>query len=243
VQLSVVVLHGSDPRTLRRGPGHLEGTALPGESGNAVIAGHRDTFFRPLRDVRRGDDVFVTTPLGRLHYRVTSLRVVHPRDLRVLRPTRQATLTLITCYPFWVLGDAPDRYVVQATRVVAPAATPLATDALPLSESIRELSLTEHPVLPQSPAVPDTLDDEILVRQVVERYRLTYNALLARDDRIASEPLRFRRCEVSLTDGQAEASCEASSKGANGAEPQVRTFILQRAGEGWAIRSVLIKGV
>jgi sortase A len=138
VELSVVVLEGSDPQTLRRGPGHLEGTPLPGESGNVVIAGHRDTFFRPLRDVRRGDDVFVTTPQGRVQYTVTSLRVVNPRDLSVLKPTRESTLTLITCFPFWVLGDAPDRYVVQATRVVSPAAATSATmDAMPPSEPIR----------------------------------------------------------------------------------------------------------
>ena len=116
VHLSAVVLHGSDSQTLRRGPGHLEHTALPGDSGNMVIAGHRDSFFWPLRHVERGDDIFVDTRKGRFHYRVTSLRVVNPHDLSVLEPTDAATLTLITCYPFWVLGNAPDRYVVRATR-------------------------------------------------------------------------------------------------------------------------------
>ena len=122
VHLSAVVLHGSDAQTLRRGPGHVEHTALPGDAGNVVIAGHRDSFFRPLRHVQRGDDIFVETPAGRFHYRVTSLRVVNPHDLSVLEPTDDATLTLITCFPFWVLGNAPDRFVVRAARVVDPIA-------------------------------------------------------------------------------------------------------------------------
>ena len=97
LDLSAIVLHGSDDQTLRRGPGHLENTAMPGETGNAVIAGHRDTFFRPLRNVRLGDEIFVDTPQGRVEHRVTSLRVVHPRDLSVLDPTDDEVLTLIYC--------------------------------------------------------------------------------------------------------------------------------------------------
>jgi LPXTG-site transpeptidase (sortase) family protein len=138
VDLSAVVLQGSDLKTLRRGPGHVENTALPGEGGNVVIAGHRDSFFRPLRDVKLGDDVFLKTPHGRLHYRVTSLQVVTPRDVDVLEPTETPTLTLITCYPFWVLGNAPDRYVVRATRVGEPVASAWATatsDAVPAAHA------------------------------------------------------------------------------------------------------------
>ena len=93
VQLSAVVLHGSDPQTLRRGPGHLEHTALPGEAGNVVIAGHRDSFFRPLRNIQVDDDVFLDTLQGHFRYRVTSMRVVSPRDVSVLEPTDEATLT------------------------------------------------------------------------------------------------------------------------------------------------------
>lgn len=118
IHLSAVVLHGSDAQTLRRGPGHLEHTALPGESGNVAIAGHRDSFFWPLRNIQVGDDIFLDTPDDRLHYQVTSLQVVNPHDVSVLEPTEDSTLTLITCYPFWVLGNAPDRFVVRATRVV-----------------------------------------------------------------------------------------------------------------------------
>jgi LPXTG-site transpeptidase (sortase) family protein len=91
---------------------------VPGEGGNAVFAGHRDSFFRPLRHVRVGDDVFVDTSDGRFHYRVASTHVVGPRDLSVVAPTDEEVLTLITCYPFWLIGNAPDRFVVRATRVV-----------------------------------------------------------------------------------------------------------------------------
>jgi sortase A len=116
VELSAAVLHGSDPATLRRGPGHLENSAYPGDAGNVVIAGHRDSFFWSLRNVQVNDDVFLDTPRQRFHYRVTSLEVVVPRDVSVLAHTDRETLTLITCYPFWVLGSAPDRFVVRAVR-------------------------------------------------------------------------------------------------------------------------------
>jgi sortase A len=124
IDLSAVVLEGSDTVTLRRGIGHIEDTALPGQAGNVAIAGHRDTFFRPLRNVQVGDDVFLETPRERLHYRVASFRVVGSTEIGVLAPTDVPTLTLITCYPFWVLGHAPDRFVVRATRVADPEDRP-----------------------------------------------------------------------------------------------------------------------
>jgi sortase A len=132
LNLSAVVLHGADDVTLRRGPGHLEGTTLPGLQGNAVIAGHRDTFFASLRRIAVGDDVYIDNARGRVHYRVTSMRVVRSQDLRPLEPTAQATLTLVTCYPFWVLGAAPDRFVVRATRIGEPPS--LLPDAPPPSQ-------------------------------------------------------------------------------------------------------------
>ena len=123
LQLSAAVLEGSDAQTLRRGPGHLENSARPGQRGNVVIAGHRDTFFWPLRNVALGDDVVLETPDQTFHYRVTAVRIVGARDVSVLEPTTDATLTLITCYPFWVFGHAPDRFVVGATRTVGTAAS------------------------------------------------------------------------------------------------------------------------
>ena len=123
LQLSAAVLEGSDAQTLRRGPGHLENSARPGQRGNVVIAGHRDTFFWPLRNVALGDDVVLETPDQTFHYRVTSVRIVGASDVSVLEPTSDATLTLITCYPFWVFGHAPDRFVVRATRTAGTAAS------------------------------------------------------------------------------------------------------------------------
>lgn len=124
IHLAAAVLHGTDERTLRRGPGHLENTPYPGERGNVVIAGHRDTFFLPLRHIVPGDDIYLATPGGRFHYRVTTIRVVGADDVSVLASSDEATLTLITCYPFWVLGPAPDRFVVSAEAVDAAAPSP-----------------------------------------------------------------------------------------------------------------------
>jgi sortase A len=116
LSFSVVVLEGSDPWTLRRGPGHLEHSAWPGRSGNVAIAGHRDTFFRRLREVQVGDDIVLDAAGGRALYRIESARIVDASDLSVLEPTPEPTLTLITCYPFWYVGNAPKRFVVRATR-------------------------------------------------------------------------------------------------------------------------------
>ncbi|HEX7796611.1 MAG TPA: class D sortase [Vicinamibacterales bacterium] len=117
IGLSVVVLQGSDEHTLRQGVGHIESTALPGESGNVGIAGHRDSFFRPLRNVQVGDDIMLETPAGNVHYRVSSYRIVSPSEVSVIHPTSDPVLTLVTCYPFYFVGAAPDRFVVRANLV------------------------------------------------------------------------------------------------------------------------------
>jgi sortase A len=238
VHLSAVVLHGSDAQTLRRGPGHLENTALPGEAGNVVIAGHRDSFFRPLRNVQPGDDIFMDTPQGRFHYRVTSLRVVKPSDVSVLEPTDTAVLTLITCYPFWVLGDAPDRFVVRATGVVDPTAAAFAMPATSLPESIPAVAA---PAAKEPAKARMILNDESLVREAIELFRLTYNARLVSHNEVRLDgPIGFRTCEITITDDQAAASCEVSSQSPGVGEPHVSTFMLERADRGWAIRSVVI---
>jgi sortase A len=117
IGLSVVVLQGSDEHTLRLGVGHIEGTPLPGEPGNVGIAGHRDSFFRPLRNVQIGDDIMLETPAGNVHYRVSSYRIVSPSEVSVIHPTSDPALTLVTCYPFYFVGAAPDRFVVRANLV------------------------------------------------------------------------------------------------------------------------------
>ena len=115
LSLSAVAREGVDTRTLRRAVGHIPGTARPGERGNAAFAAHRDTFFRPLKGVRRGDEVIVTTTEGVYRYAVTGTRVVEPTDVSVLDPTSGTTLTLVTCYPFDYVGSAPQRFIVRAT--------------------------------------------------------------------------------------------------------------------------------
>jgi sortase A len=108
------VFEGDDERELRRGPGHLADSAMPGRRGNCVIAGHRDTHFRVLKDIRKNDDIVVQTSSGQFLYRVNGTEVVSPSDTRALQPTRGPVLNLITCYPFYYVGSAPKRLVVQA---------------------------------------------------------------------------------------------------------------------------------
>lgn len=108
------VIEGDGVRELRRGPGHLLGTAMPGAKGNCVIAGHRDTHFRVLKDIRQGDDIVIETDAGQFLYRVRKTHIVLPTNTSALRPTDSATLNLITCYPFYYVGSAPKRFVVEA---------------------------------------------------------------------------------------------------------------------------------
>ncbi len=117
LDLSVVVAEGVDKITLRRAVGHIPGTGLPGQPGNMGIAGHRDTFFRPLRNIRRDDIITLTTLRGEYRYRVVSTRVVSPDTVSVLDPSGEEILTLVTCYPFYFVGSAPDRFIVRAERV------------------------------------------------------------------------------------------------------------------------------
>jgi sortase A len=107
-------VEGDDDRDLRRGPGHVPGTALPGARGNSVIAGHRDTHFRVLKDIRAGDDVILQTPTQEFHYRVQNTSIVPPTNTASLRPTAEPMLHLITCYPFYWAGSAPERFIVAA---------------------------------------------------------------------------------------------------------------------------------
>jgi sortase A len=108
------VIEGDSPDQLRRGPGHLTDTAPLGTIGNSVIAGHRDTHFRILKDIRKGDDIVIETRRKRFIYRVSSTRVVSPDDTSSLQPTKNAELNLVTCYPFQYVGNAPKRFVVEA---------------------------------------------------------------------------------------------------------------------------------
>ena len=114
LDMSVVVREGSDDPVLKMGPGHIEETALPGELGNVGIAGHRDTHFRPLRNIRINDEVVVTTTTSTIRYFVDSIDIIHPTDMGVLDPTPGPALTLVTCFPFEFIGNAPMRFVIRA---------------------------------------------------------------------------------------------------------------------------------
>jgi sortase A len=117
LSLSVVVAEGVDTHTLGRAAGHIPGTGLPGQPGNIGISGHRDTFFRPLRNIRQDDIITLTTVVGNYQYRVVSIWIVSPSDVAVLDPSADEILTLVTCYPFYFVGPAPERFVVRAVRV------------------------------------------------------------------------------------------------------------------------------
>ena len=117
LNLSVVVLEGVGDNILEVGAGHVPQTSLPGKSGNVGIAAHRDTFFRPLRNIQRNDVVRVTTTAGVFDYAVEWTRVVKPTDVEVLNPTEKPSLTLITCYPFHYVGSAPDRFIVRGRLI------------------------------------------------------------------------------------------------------------------------------
>ena len=114
IGLAAMVAQGDSTMTLRRAVGHLADTALPGEPGNVVLAGHRDTFFWPLQRVRVGDGITLRTRSGDFEYLVESTAVVEPTAVEVLRPTGGRTLTLITCFPFSYIGSAPHRFIVRA---------------------------------------------------------------------------------------------------------------------------------
>ena len=127
LEANTIVVQGDSSKALRRAVGHLPETALPGEHGNVVLAGHRDSFFRPLRNIQVGDAITIRTPDGEFEYQVESTKVVWPTDVQVLQPSSENTLTLVTCFPFYYLGSAPKRFIVRARQVGhLPAQSPLA---------------------------------------------------------------------------------------------------------------------
>ena len=129
IRLEVPVLPGTDNRTLDRGLGHIEDTPPPGTAGNSGIAGHRDGFFRGLEDIAAGDVIELDTLQGTHVYRVERTWVVEPEDVSVLDPAPAPALTLVTCYPFYFVGSAPQRFIVRAVRVGDQPVSPLVSAA------------------------------------------------------------------------------------------------------------------
>ncbi len=116
LDLAVPVLEGTDDFALNRAVGRIEGTSRLGEGGNIGIAGHRDGFFRDLGSVGPGDRILLETLTGIETFIVEATKIVQPDDVDVLAPTARPTLTLVTCYPFYFVGPAPQRYIVRAVR-------------------------------------------------------------------------------------------------------------------------------
>jgi sortase A len=117
LQVSVMVFEGDDAGILRQGAGHIPGTALPPRGGNIGIAAHRDTFFRPLRIIHPNDVLTLKTPTGTSRYAVTETEIVRPSDVGVLARAPGRDLTLVTCYPFFYIGSAPERFIVHARKI------------------------------------------------------------------------------------------------------------------------------
>jgi sortase A len=115
LRIQVPVFDGTDDLTLNRGVGRIIGSARPGTPGNIGIAGHRDGFFRGLKDISVGDDVDLITTKEKATYIVDQIEIVSPADVRVLQPRSAPSLTLVTCYPFYFVGDAPNRFIVHAS--------------------------------------------------------------------------------------------------------------------------------
>ncbi len=122
IALSALVVDGVDAQTLRRAVGRIPASSRPGEPGDVALAGHRDTDFRGLGQLDRGDPLILRTGDGEFRYEVESIRIVAPQRIDVLTPADHPTLTLVTCYPFHYVGPAPLRYVVRAREVGRPPA-------------------------------------------------------------------------------------------------------------------------
>lgn len=117
LKLTTPVVEGDDDTTLKRAVGHLPDTPFPWENGNSAFAGHRDGLFRPLKDIKVGDEIFFRTSRDQFRYRVTETSIVAPDDVSVLETRSQPSLTLITCYPFYYIGNAPRRFIIHAERL------------------------------------------------------------------------------------------------------------------------------
>lgn len=117
LKLTTPVIEGDDDTTLKRAVGHLPDTPLPWQDGNSALAGHRDGLFRPLKDIKVGDEIRFRTSREELRYKVTATSIVKPDDVSVLGKRKKPSLTLITCYPFYYVGNAPKRFIIHAERL------------------------------------------------------------------------------------------------------------------------------
>jgi sortase A len=117
LNIRVPIYNGTDEVTLDRGVGRIKGMAKMDEDGNLGISGHRDGFFRGLKDIEVGDDIKIQTTRGTENYAVTSITIIDKSDISILKPATEKTLTIVTCYPFYFVGHAPKRYIVHASPI------------------------------------------------------------------------------------------------------------------------------
>ncbi len=156
LHVSSIVREGDDDTTLSLALGHIPGTALPGQAGNVGVAGHRDTIFRALKGIQKDDVIRFETVSGTRMYQVDSTRIVKPSDVDVLASHGGSALTLVTCYPFYYVGSAPDRFIVSAhelskremqaatNRLDAKSQAPEAAAAMPVRPAALHSSVL-HP--------------------------------------------------------------------------------------------------
>jgi LPXTG-site transpeptidase (sortase) family protein len=131
IALDAVIVEGISYRKLAVAPGHIPGTPAPGELGNSVISAHRDTFFRHIYELKKGDDVIVRRSGKTFTFTVTGKKITDPDDVSVMKPTQDAQLTLITCYPTYYIGPAPERLVIFAKLAPSPGKSAAASIAGP----------------------------------------------------------------------------------------------------------------
>ena len=144
--IKAIVVQGDSEKLLGLAVGHLPATALPGEAGNVALAGHRDGLFRPLRDVRPGDSIILRMTDRDFQYQVEWTAVVPPTAVRVIQPTSEPALTLVTCFPFSYIGAAPERFIVRA-RAISPSAStarPESADERENREYVQKTFLQDH---------------------------------------------------------------------------------------------------
>ena len=168
LHLTAMIEEGVEERTLRHAAGHIPSTALPGHSGNVGVAGHRDTLFRPLRGIREHDRIVISTLSNDYDYEVTATAIVNPSDVAVLAPTPgENTLTLVTCYPFYYVGSAPDRFIVKA-RQVSPSLAEQKSSDVPPETARQTIPRAAHRVerMERSKRKPNGVDHNSAMRRV-----------------------------------------------------------------------------
>jgi len=140
LKLQVPVFNGTDELVLNRGAGRIQGTAMPGGAGNLGIAAHRDGFFRSLKDVEVGDKLELATLDGIITYAIDEIEIVFPDNVSVLQPRPRPSVTLVTCYPFYFIGDAPQRFIVHASQIRDDRIPAAATAAVQATSGASEVA-------------------------------------------------------------------------------------------------------